>query len=135
MILFATLLFAAGTAAAPLDLKGLHTPVARAVLDDAVPVMSALRGYFGAGIGIMMLAAESEVHPDIHQMNGLRTSSRSRSTDRHRLLVFNDRSCGERVAHAPRSSGPDGAGTAVAGTGRCSLRGGGVGLAMAWRCS
>ena len=52
-----------------------RSAVALAVLDDAVSVRvwALYGGYFGAGIGILMLAALSLMgHTDIHQMNGLK---------------------------------------------------------------
>src|SRR5215208_5749815 len=74
-----------GAAAAPVQSEGPPAPRRRragvlswqrslALVDNALSVPGGLYGgYFGAGIGILMLAALSIMgHTDIHQMNGVK---------------------------------------------------------------
>lgn len=72
LLLFATVLFSFGGWLAKHLLRGAHAPLA---LATAVQVVVALYGgYFGGGIGIMMLAILAVLGmADIHRMNALKT--------------------------------------------------------------
>ncbi len=72
LLLFAALLFSFGGTFVRRVTRGAQAPLAVAVIAQAA--ISVYGGYFGGGIGIMMLAVLSLTGmTDIHRMNGLKT--------------------------------------------------------------
>ncbi len=73
LLLFATLLFSFGTPLAKRITRGAQASLAAAVI--AQFAISVYGGYFGGGMGVMMLAVLSLLGmSDIHRMNALKTS-------------------------------------------------------------
>ncbi len=73
LLLFATLLFSFGGAVAKHRPRGAHASLAGVIVVQLV--ISLYGGYFGGGIGIMMLATLSLMGmADIHRMNALKTA-------------------------------------------------------------